>query len=324
MNRRTKAVTLTELLVVLSIIAIVLGVGMAFMTESTKDLALRSSADSLVAILRYARSIAINQRAPCSVYLDAETRKVYLLIRRSLALWRFENKDDTAFRMKNGPTLVREGGRVGSGIYIPGKGYVACGDVRVLGPNQGLVVEGWFLTDSRKEQTLFVKGKEYSMVLKADGTLAATMTNPKEKNKPALEVRTKNVVPLNVWFHAAMVFDGYTLAIEVNGNRLGHASMPAGERLQMPDTDAEFTLGAENKTFSGLVDDVEISALIEEERMPLADGVTLQVASGKGLQITFDNLGRLDRKFHNVLPVIVLKAGEQEQKIRLTWIGTTE
>jgi prepilin-type N-terminal cleavage/methylation domain-containing protein len=323
MKPSSTGVTLTELLVVLAVIAIVLGVGMAFMTESTNDLALCGSADSIVAILRHARSTAITRRTPCSVYIDSEARKVYVLTKRCLALWRFEKKDDTVFRMKNGPGIVQ--GRLGNGLYIAGKGYVACGDIRVLSPNQGLVVEGWFLTENRKEQTLFAKGKEYSLTLKPDGTLAAIIANPKPETKePILEVRSKNILPLNAWFHAAMVFDGASLAVEVNGNRIGMTALPAGKRLQMPDSEAEFTLGAENCTFSGLVDDVEISALIEEERIPLSDGVALEVPGGKGLRISFDDRGRLDRKIHQDLPVILLKAGAQEQKITLTWMGTTE
>ncbi|MDQ7779288.1 MAG: LamG-like jellyroll fold domain-containing protein [Planctomycetota bacterium] len=332
-------VTLSELLVVLSIIALVLGVGAAFMTESTKDLSLRASVGELKAIIRYARSTSINQHTPCYVYVDAQTGKVLTLSRKNVGLWRFEKEDKAVFQLKSGPSIMP--GRLGNGVYIPAKGHVTCGDFRLLMPDQGLVVEGWFLTDSRRQQTLFAKEKEFSLSMKLDGTLSAkvfgkeiktaveTVTKPGAAAAVAgkemeVETSSKNVVPLFTWFHAALIFDGATLAIEVNGNEVACSALPKDTRLRLLDTDTEFTVGAATSTFSGLADDVGIFALCEEERAPLSEGVTVVAADGKGIRIAFDAQGRLDRRLHKELPTITLKRGTQEEKISLTWLGTTE
>ncbi len=61
---RLSGVTLIELMVVMSIIAILMGAGIAMMSESNKDLGLRASRGQVLGLCRYARTAARHTRRP--------------------------------------------------------------------------------------------------------------------------------------------------------------------------------------------------------------------------------------------------------------------
>src|SRR5436190_16620567 len=176
MTHRKTGVTLIELMVVMSIIAILLGVGMAMMSESNKDLGLRATRSSVLGICRFARTAARNSRAPVSVRIDPEGKFISTVIRKPMAAWHFEDASlqgalGHSAKLTNGK--LTDDGRVGKGIqFADNGGSLGCGSVPMVANDQGLLVEIWYRPNLHKRDRVLVqKVGEFGLGLSKLGTL---------------------------------------------------------------------------------------------------------------------------------------------------------
>jgi prepilin-type N-terminal cleavage/methylation domain-containing protein len=88
--RRDRGYTLIELLAVIAIAAILLSMGVGVFLKVGKRNDLEATTNAVRALIRHARNLARDERAPAMVELDAEAGEVRMQARETLTLFRFE------------------------------------------------------------------------------------------------------------------------------------------------------------------------------------------------------------------------------------------
>lgn len=314
--RKAQAVTLIELMVVLSVIAIILGVGLAFLTSATKDLEFRSAVGQFRTLLRYARSEAIAQHSPAYVEVDPVLHEMRAVTKRPVALWHFEDAECTGAFGQNGKMhggdLVR--GKLGSALSLGTEDSVDCGDLPIFRPDQGILVEAWLLLNSRQAQTLFTCEGEYALRVAADGGLAGEAGGKKTDAQGTQ-------VPVGRWFETKLVYDGKVVLLFQDGQVVG-ASEDDGKPGVLSDKGGPFVIGAEKNGVDGLVDEVRVSAILATESRKMPDGVT--IVGDAAVQIWFDDRGRLDRGHHGAPAAVTLSWEKESETFTVGWLGTVQ
>jgi prepilin-type N-terminal cleavage/methylation domain-containing protein len=87
---RSRGYTLTELLTVIAIIAIVVSIGLGVLPRLAKRNELEASASAVRSLIRRARNAAREEGSPARVEIDAKERQVRACGRSTIALFRFE------------------------------------------------------------------------------------------------------------------------------------------------------------------------------------------------------------------------------------------
>src|SRR3972149_2661569 len=91
-------VALIELIVVLVIISMITGMGVAILVNANKDLGVRSATNAVVSLVRYAVTVAKSDESPTAVVVDIQNKQAYLLPRDTVSLWHFEDKVPSSAR----------------------------------------------------------------------------------------------------------------------------------------------------------------------------------------------------------------------------------
>jgi len=316
--RNARAVTLIELMVVLSVIAIILGVGLAFLTSATRDLEFRSAVGQFRTLLRYARSEAIAQHSPAYVEVDPtpDHREMRAVTKRPIALWHFEDPECTGAFGQNGKMhggdLVR--GKLGSALSLGTGDSVDCGELPVFRPDQGILLEAWLLLNSRQAQTLFTCEGEYALRVSADGGLAGEAGGKKADAQGSQ-------VPVGRWFETKLVYDGKVVLLFQDGQVVG-ASEDDGKPGELDTRGSRFVIGADKNGVDGLVDEVRVSAILATESRKMPEGVT--IVGDAAVQIWFDDRGRLDRGHHAAPASITLSWEKESETFTVGWLGTVQ
>lgn len=325
-NRKPKTInpvsglTLLELVVVLSIVGIVLGLGVGMFLASRKDAGLRTAHAAALSMLRYARAQAVVRRAPASVRFDLPNLKVSALADRDFGVWHFEDLTTTGALGLHG--AVRGGelehGKVGYALRLKGSGNVTVDRVTIPPEVDALWVEAWvYPEDLGGRPAIFEKAKELALRAEADGKLNAELGTARIRvTAPRLAAQQ--------WSHVRLVAEGGRAVLFLNGLEVGDAPLP---RLP-PSGATPFVIG---ERFRGLIDEVAIRGRAEEESVgveatvawKLANAVAGPKASGLST-IYFTDQGRLDPVAHRAPVTITLTAGDASRAIRIGWMGTAE
>ncbi|MEK7467500.1 MAG: LamG-like jellyroll fold domain-containing protein [Planctomycetota bacterium] len=317
-HRRTLGVTLIELMVVMSIIAILLGVGMAMMSESNKDMGLRATRSTVLGICRFARTAARNSRAPVAVKIDPEGKYVSTVVRRPMAAWHFE--DDLApgalghfAKISNGK--LADGGRVGRAVsFSDSGGFIDCGNVAMYSKDQGLLVEIWYLPKlHKKDRVLVQKSGEFGLAVSKAGFLQAYVGVEAQRVAIAM---SDAAIPEARWSKIALLWDGASLTILVNdyplARKAGKATLAMG--------DSPLTIGSKDMPLDGLIDEVRVDALIEDSRMIVRDPLTV---SGPA-EIRWDETGALDPAINTAAVTITIKSPVDSASVTVNLLGGSQ
>lgn len=311
-----RGVTLIELMVVLSVIAIVFGIGLAFLTSASRDLEFRSTVGQVRTLLRYARSEAIAQHSAAYVEIDPVAREMRAVTKRPIGLWHFEDDACTgAFGHHgkvSGGELVR--GKLGSALSLGRKNSVDCGELPLFRPDQGILIEAWLLLNSAEAQSLFTCEGMYGLRVAKDGGLAGEAGG---KETDAEGVR----VPVGRWFEAKLVYDGKIVLLKQDGQVVG-ASEDDGKAGELVDRGAHFFIGGGDLGMDGLVDEVRVSAILPTETRHLPEGISIE--GDAPVQVWFDERGRLDRGHHSGPVQIVLHWEKESETFTIGWLGTVQ
>ena len=84
--RQSKGFTIVELLVVLSIIALIMGVGLATMTHSGRQFSFQAVRGEMVSLVRYTRSNATIEKGVSVIVIDPIKKQIYTRSRRAAGL----------------------------------------------------------------------------------------------------------------------------------------------------------------------------------------------------------------------------------------------
>ncbi|MEW6027654.1 MAG: LamG-like jellyroll fold domain-containing protein [Planctomycetota bacterium] len=277
--------TIVELLVVISIIAIITGVGLAVLSHSGRQFGFQAVRGELVSLLRYTRSNAMIEKGVSAVVIDPLKKEIYSCSRRTVGLWHFEDSASTGAFGNNaqlqGDAAIAAYGRFGNGMMIVSGGSANCGAIPFLSRMSGISVECWVsptaTTGPAGQRTVFDLS-EGGMMIDADDSIRAWFGSLSVNSNPS-------VIPYERWSYLMMVFEpDYTqyngagvLSVYLNNDLIAQASGNPVVTLGKKN----FSVSASGGTsFKGMIDEVKIALLAESEKLTLESDITITPESG--------------------------------------------
>ena len=298
--KQSKAFTIVELLVVLSIVALIMGVGLATMSHSGRQFGFQAVRGELVSIIRYTRSNATTEKGVSVVVIDPLKKEIYSRARRTVGLWHFEDIDGSnnsigAFNNNaqlQGDAAVAPYGRFGNGLMITSTGSADCGTIPILSRDAGISVECWISpTDNWPlSQRTIVDLTEGSIMLEANDSVKASYGS--------LAFNTAvSIIPYERWTHLMMVYepdytsygDSGTLSLYINNALVGQSSGNPGVSIGKKN----FSVSSSGASFKGMIDEVKVVLLVETEKLKLESDILVTGAFTTPFAIRFNKDGRL-------------------------------
>lgn len=299
MDRR--GTTLLELLVVLTLLSLLMGIGVG--VAGRLDFTRRSAPVVVRRTIEEARAYAAARGFPARVQFDKGQGSFRRIGMRPVGTWHFEGiGTDGAFgivlEMGTGAAVVADG-RTGAALFLP-KGSTASAPVRGLAPWQsrdGIAVDVEVRPEGSAGGLVVSRGKAWRLFLKPDGAAGAAVgraavegTKEVSAGELLFESPPGCVLP-GRWTSLGFVYDGAFLSLSVNGVLRGRARSE-GEPLLAGEGDLQ--IGDPRRGFVGAVDSLRVSTVVAEPFQFLPEGVEF-VEEG---EIRFDGAGNLDPTVH--------------------------
>ena len=302
--KQSKAFTIVELLVVLSIAALITGVGLAVMSHSGRQFSFQGVRGELVSIVRYTRSNAMTEKAVSAVVIDPLKKEIYSRARRTFGLWHFEDVDASsnsigAFNNNaqlQGDAVIAPYGRFGNGLMIASSGSADCGTVPIVSRDAGVSVECWISPTviSPLSQRTIVNLTDGSIMLDADDSVKATYGTLTFNS-------ASDIIPYERWTYLMMVYEpdytqyngSGTLSLYLNNALVGQSSGNPG----VSPGKKNFSVSNSGTPFKGMIDEVKVALLAETEKLKLEKDISITGELGQifptPFGIRFNKDGRL-------------------------------
>ncbi|MBI4833702.1 MAG: prepilin-type N-terminal cleavage/methylation domain-containing protein [Planctomycetes bacterium] len=310
-GKKSGGFTLIELIVVITIIAMLSGVGIAFISTANKQFGFQATQGSIVSMLRSARSQAITQKEPSSVIFDLSKKEVYLLVRRNSRLWHMEDgtmgKVTGAFgndAQFTGLIELAPEGRFGRGLAFNGAGEVDCGKLVLKGNETSLMIDLWIYPVSQTDQ-IILRMPVVEDESPADSKYFLMLTDDRELVAKFGDVQTtsmKGIVPLERWSRLKMVYEARLpnlynmqwgdLKVWLNDSLVAQISGTTQAKEFNP-----MMLSLQDTPFYGKMDEVKISTIAATDLTKL-DPPSVEITSSiapidNKITVTFDSKGNL-------------------------------
>lgn len=297
-ERGARGVTLLELLIVLMILGVLLGFGVGIYGNlATPD---RLASDRIRDALRAARLLAARESAPAAVIVEPERGEVYAMGLRSAGNWHFEDDAGTGWPVpaRHDPGALVTPGVFGAALRLSGEGELAVLDLPPAADSRaGFGVEAFLdpLPEPRP-MTLIERPGLWALRLDDEDQLEVSVwldakPAPEELRRTVPEAR----LPAGRFSRLAVIFDGRTLQVAVDGRRCGEDTRFPGERRMAPARGAPLRSGEGLQRFRGRIDELHLLSVAVERHEPLPPDVRL---AGKPRVLRLDAFGRLDPAFH--------------------------
>ena len=318
-----------ELLVVMTIMSIIMGIGIAFLTNTKRSSGFRSYVNQVESMARTARNFALQNHANSylRIYVDPDNTdqvKISPVGTRVEGFWRMEEiKNGRTFGAKNmhatvsGAQLVK--GKVGNGFRFDGSGQLECGIHGAFQANHGVYIEAWVKPEQFGEkQILLSKKNDYRIAIDRDGQIMFQVESEKIFSGVSLN--------LNQWNWVQAIFDGSFIGIRLNDQ--GRARRMVNIDLK-PDANNPVFIGYK---FIGVMDEVKLGRYVSDGNGQIPKGVKVKITPTppKGAQvirIPFDEKGNLDVNSNPKLAtgaVIAFKKDNNVREIRISPNGIVE
>ncbi|MHC4777515.1 MAG: LamG-like jellyroll fold domain-containing protein [Planctomycetota bacterium] len=348
MAKRGKGFTLVEILVVCSLLAIIMGLGAAFLGSMNRVMAVQAEKGRLDSLLRVGHNSASLDQSRAWVILDPQDNSVMV---RSMALagqWHFEDEDLTGFPPEQEISLGSarlsdpriDKGKIGRCLVFNGRGSGAdLGRNKQFEKEYGIAVEAWVFPfkDNTGTSTIFRLGKGLKLTLSDDylegqvlgvGSVDNSWGSRKSRSK---KNQLTVAVPTGRWSFVSLSFDGTNLELRVNGALAGCYPPPSkkkkSKKKEDPDEKAlrfkadkgsPLIVGA---GFSGRIDEVRVSAVMHTEVHHLDANVRIDTERTTDLKIHFAPGGWLDETYHPGPVRIVLTSRTDAGKAEVIEVG---
>lgn len=298
-------VTLIELLLVVSLAALVLGMGLG--SIASLDLGARSAAGEVQGALRSASNWAVARRAPARVRIERAARRLTIEGQQVIGTWHFESDPPRgAFGLDGelaGAALVDDG-FLGRALSFAGRGPNARYQVSVhrspsfdlgRGFRVQLALRPEEAAPGRVLQIGDVIGIEVGRGLGLDAWFAAVRPDESGAMVGAGKARARSVegvLRVGEWNRVSVDYDRRALRIEVEGVRVGEVE----ESAQVAPLAAPLVLGGGDRPWQGAVDSLVVSAVTAEQALELPE--TTSFSADTPEWIAFAAGGGLDRTLH--------------------------
>ena len=295
--------TLIEMLVVLSIIAILMGISVGALRHSTPARVLARHA--LLDALRQAKLFSKQENAPATVRLEAVPDlppTVTAIGKKTVGTWHLEGTDLTGFPQgARGEGVVEvEDGVIGKAVELASNAasWIDFGKSPSFATPYGVACEMFVRVVEPRSQSLLAQGRSFVLKCEGDGevTLQVRLQDKDEKGEPrdafASVGSERPVLVPHRWVKIAGIFDGLSLRLTID-------DAVVGERLlQKPlpyalDKDATLVLGTFDQPGGFAVDEVKW-AIFMGETQELYD---VELTAPRSL-VRFGPDGALDPQFH--------------------------
>ncbi|MFN0243876.1 MAG: prepilin-type N-terminal cleavage/methylation domain-containing protein [Planctomycetota bacterium] len=332
-REHARGFTLLELLLVMSLIAVLMGVGIGVLARI--DVGDRVGRSIVTDAVRSAHNWAVGRQAPARVVIDPVSRVVRAEGQRVIGTWHFESLPvEGAFGIDGvdaGVQLADDGfqGRAlsferaagGAHVEIPvqhdpsfdlargfalrvalrpsaasrGGAVLRIGETIGLETSEGGGLSAWFAGQAKTEQGDVERGGR-TFVRSPHGALTAAR-----------------------WSLVDVRYDLRALVLSIDGIVVARTRDESPVwRLQGP-----LVISPDRTPWPGSVDSLVISAVAESEEMLLPQSVSF--APDSALEIVFASGGGLDRERHAELPRITLVDSEGATwSLLVHWLGTVE
>jgi len=287
--------TLIEMLVVISVISILMGIGVGVYLKLQSAYHFRAVYNQTQNVVRAVQNASRIHRTEGVVHWDKEDGVVWGSVDEIVAYWPFEVIDDNSTtpgardiygRVYGGESTV---GRVGQAVYFGlSGGYVDCGNPPQLNPPEGVRIEAWIYPEAypTSENGSVIVGRRGAYVFRifSDGLLEAQFADA-DVDSGLFQIS------LHRWSHVVMMADPRRIALYVDGVERGSAP----GHLEWKPSTSHVTLSAKEAPFFGILDEVVIAAVETSKQVRMLDGCALV---GDVMDIHFTPRGTLDMQHH--------------------------
>lgn len=332
--RRLVGYTLMELLVALTLAAVLLSLGAGAFLSIGKRTAYQQALADAAGLANKVRNASV--RFPAALVLEPEVGggRMYGRTEQVLQELHFEPRpgegDEVVFASGiNGldvdatlGTLEPRGGRVGGGLRLNGSA-IDCGDYAAYDVEDGISLELWVKPERLGGAVLIDKGNHFSVRLTTSSGPArveARLGVAEENGMRDEAALTAQVPPIaeNEWVGIYVTYDrkDLTIATDHGFGPVVRNAVPESRPLK-PDEDAPLRVGA---NFLGIIDDFRFGGVTVEDPVRLAQGVTLD---GPGRTIHFRD-GKLDGRMHPGVEQVRLREGPTVTVLEIGQSGTVQ
>jgi prepilin-type N-terminal cleavage/methylation domain-containing protein len=319
-----RGTTLLELLVVLTLIGALLGIGVGFAARLTFPR--QAAVESVKGVLQAARAFAVTQGSLARVVASREGRSIQRLGFRTIGEWHFEGSGaEGAFGLTFDLRSARavEDGRIGSALAFEDGGYAECpvSSLPSWESRDGLA----FKADVRLERgggIVARRGESWRVEVRADGGVSvdvALVSPTKGEGARGERLRVDSAPGLvrpGRWARLSFLYDRTHLRLSVDG--IERARSPRATEPLWLDR-AALRLSDPERTLHGAIDEVSVAALVVEEPQFLPEGVEFAADA----DLWFDAAGNLDPARHDGPLAVELKFDRgASRRIEVTTYGT--
>ncbi|MHC5077599.1 MAG: prepilin-type N-terminal cleavage/methylation domain-containing protein [Planctomycetota bacterium] len=344
----SRGFTLVEILVVCGLLAIVMGLGAAFLGSVNRVVAVQAERGRVDALLRQAHNSAALEFAKAWVTLDPDSNRVTVKSMNVVGQWHFEDNDLTGYHPDDQTPALGNARLSNPDLGETGKiGRCLCFDKRGNGANfgthhlfdslNGIALEAWIFPERDSSSTIFRKGKGLKLVLAGNylegmirgvGTVDNAWTGRSKGEKKRLTVP----VPVGRWSKIFLSFDGLKLELRVNGALAGQFPPPPkrskrrsrksapqeGKYTYKADEGADLIVG---QGFIGRIDELRILAVVYAKVETLDGNVQIDPKRTTNLSIHFAPGGWLDKNYHQGPVTVTLMTKNDPGKFEVINIG---
>ncbi|MCI0343392.1 MAG: prepilin-type N-terminal cleavage/methylation domain-containing protein, partial [Planctomycetales bacterium] len=298
-RRRFAGFTLLELLIVTSIIAMVAGMSLAFLSRVGRSLAVTTFRGQVNAVIRAARNTAITENGPVTVVVDPEEREISAVVRRTVGFMQFEpgRESEGAFGLAasfHGET-ESTWGKIGGALRL-GRGANLDLGTEPFDFVEGGALDVWLMPDPQGRGGIVAsKGQAYGLEVLGDGIVAGFF-----RLEGKQQVESPEPITPGRWTHVELAYDTEALRLLLDGREVATWRPKPGEAPPRPAPDASSPLrvGDPRRPFAGRVDQFRVSEVFREEPHRAPAGVEIVGSATTARRITFLGSGGLDPRRH--------------------------
>lgn len=294
-----RGLTLFEILAAFVVIAIIMGVSLAFYSQTKKSYQLYAHSAQLSAALRTAQSFAISNQSVGIVETNPARNEFKIWGWQTVGQWHLEDLNSSgAFNQEakiHGGTLIP--GKIGKAVALR-RGRITLPITRNVFPS-GFSVQFYFSTELFQTMDLLTHTpNKIGLRLKPDATLEGY----------CLDHTIQTKIRLKTWHHLEFFYDGESLSLKVDhvvqNQKKVSLTLPA----------ISFSIGSLDFPLTGFLDEIIVRSLTEIQEIEIPQELKL---SGNAQRIYFDFRGRLSRQYHSAPAVILLNHPQKQETLQL-------
>lgn len=303
MKRRTdQGFTLAELMVVLGLIAAIASVALAMIRKQDPQAILDASAKLVRANLRVARNSARKAGTAALVRISTTDRTVQAFPSDIGGNWHFEDMTGSRGSRISGAAIV-PGGKLGM-CARAGGAAIDLGDYPYFEAKDGFRFEVAIKPEIMGANEIINRPGAFRLALLESGGLVGEIHCGEGNETVRIETRG-GLVRTGEWTRVAIAYDRLELALEANG--VTYARIQETRPVNEPS--GSLTLGGKGG-LQGFFDEARLDVVIADAAEEI--NKRIDIAGQGDIVARFDELGRLDRRFHERPVEILMTVGEGE------------